>query len=401
MQMKLLTATLLAAAVLVSSAEQGAAADFQFPSAAGTTYLMNATDISGILGTFGTAGLPANASTTKDELTTVFQLNSVLANGGGTNFANGVHLTGMVGDLSPIAHFRPTTPGSTTGTFISDITPGTGPLVVQKGDLLFFGALGRNPLSKVGNPPSSSNAAQTGSGGYVIVSDSTGTGFSFNGTGQGRNESMQNLVLKTGGFSVLGGSSANLDNFINGTGSAIVNGHIVVAGRFEDLTVLGNSGTFAAPSGFDYTNANLITLMNMVKANTGLDTVFLEEGNVGNGTGPFGTMATNAVGTGLLDVVGGESLNSFLNTFFDNTNTVGSVPFGGPAKIALTLQSQFNFSATDFTQFQAGSNDPLNYVGPGVSVLIPEPTSFALCVLGLAGLAGAGIRRHFRGRNTL
>jgi uncharacterized repeat protein (TIGR01451 family) len=337
---------------------------FAFPTNPGTTYLMNATDISGILGTFGTTGLPSNASTTKDELMTVFQLNSVLANGGGTNYANGFTLTGMVGDLTPIAHYRPSSPGSTTGTFLSDITPSTGPLVVQQGDLLFFGALGRNPLSTTGNPPSSTDPAQTG-GGYVIVSDTTGTGFGFNATGQGRNETMQNLSLKTGGQSVTGGTDSNLDNFINTTGAAIENGNIVVAARFEDLTALGKNGTFAAPSGFNYTNAALVSLMNTVATNTGQDTVFLEEGNVGNGTGPFGTEATNAVGTGLLDVVGGTSASSFAQTTFNNTNTFGSVPFGGPAKIALTLQSQFNFSATNYTQFQAGSNDPLNYIGTG------------------------------------
>jgi hypothetical protein len=336
---------------------------------------MNATDVSGLLGTFGTSGLPANASTTHDELTTVFQLNSVLAGGGGSNLANGVSLTGMVGDLTPIAHFRPSSPGSTTGTFINDITPGTGPLILQQNDLLFFGELGRNPLSNTVNPPSSNYPAQTGSGGYVIVSDTTGTGFGFNATGQGRNESMQNLSLQTGGQSVTGGTDSNPDNFTNGTGSAIANGNIVVAARFEDLTALGNSGSFAAPSGFNYTNASLISLMNTVKTNTGQDTLFLEEGNVGNGSGPFGTEATNAVGTGLLDVVGGLSAGSFTEVGFNNTNTVGSVPFGFPAKIALTLQSQFNFSATNYTTFQAGSNDPLNYVGFENAAIQISPTT--------------------------
>jgi hypothetical protein len=375
-----LTAT-LTLSVWPTAPREANAGDYVFPSAANTTYLVNNSDLSTILGDKGNAAaLPANASTTRDELVGLIQFNSTLANGSGTNLIPaGTNLQGMFGDLNLLLHARNNGTGSFTP--IADITPAT-PLVGVVGDVLYFGALGRNQLSPA-------NASDTAAGGYLILSDNK-TGFSFNGVGNGAMESPQNFVLRPSGTLTTvtaAGLATNNDNFSNGTGTAIDPSRIVLAARFQGVATITG---MLPPSGIPYSAAVLL-------ANAPPGTDFIEV--LTDPVSATDNRATRAIGFGYLDVPtnGGSSFGSFLqNSLFTTANTVGDVPDGGNTELVFTIHSQFNLGApATYTQFDSSSSDPLNYIGSGQSNSIPEPSSVMLVGLGAASL---GLYGSLRGR---
>jgi hypothetical protein len=358
-----------------------------FPHEPGATYLSNLTDVGLITGSQGTTGLPNGASTTFDELMGVEDLNSVLKDGSGTNLIpSGTNLVGMYGDLKVALHLRPN--GSGSFTTINDITPTTGPIDFQSGDLLYFTEAGRNPLL---------NAGDADSGGYLIVSDNK-TGFAGNFTGSGTHENPQGLTLHSGGFSVsAGGVGTNNDNYMNtGPGTATDANHIIVAAKFQSFQDMAQdpNAPFVPPSGFPVSAAVLL-------ANAPPNTLF-----VGVGTTPVSSTnnsATRTVGFGFIHVVGGTSASSFRqDTLFTNSNTVGAVPLGGPTEIVATIQSQRNLGVTGYTQFQTSSNDPINYVGAPVAPgLTTTPSGLVVVGSGVALNDTATLSGGFNPTGTL
>lgn len=346
-------------------------ADFTYPNALNKTYVGNLFDLGTILGSQGTTDLPTNASTTQNELIGTFNQTSVQLGGSPPNLIpGGTSLLGMYGDLTPIARYD-----AATGTVTA--ISGIGAVTFNKGDILFFGNAGRNDLS--GGP--------AGSGGYLLLSDNK-TGASLDLTGNGANESPQNLKLGTGGFSVSnsGAVTGTPDNFNNGSGDVVDTGHIILAGKFESF---GSIAGLTPPSTFGSLP---------VAAPSG--TVYAEIGT--NVTG--GTVATGAVGFGYLAVVGGSSASSFKPTTFTPSNTIGVAAYGGVADMTLTINSTFNANflpggttPAPYTQFESGSNDPNQYVGAGV----PEPASVVMFAIGLACAGGACVRRRLARKSQL
>src|SRR5262245_42674121 len=122
---------------------------------------------------------------------------------------------------------------------------------------------------------------------YLLLSDNK-TGFSADFTGQGQFESPQNLKLGSGGFTVNsnGTITGTSDNFDNGTGTAIDTSHVILAAKFQDLSLVTG---FKAPN----IPGSLPTLL--------AGELFIE---VGKGSGTFGVdLAETANGAALRNVV--------------------------------------------------------------------------------------------------
>jgi hypothetical protein len=366
-----------------------AAADLVFPSAPngnGTpaTYMISLGDLGEVLGSTGASNLPAGASASQDALIGLQQFTSITRNGGGPNLIPaGTSLVGMYNDLRVIAHVRPNGAGGFAA--INDITPGGTPLSFKSGDVLYFGPSGRNPLN---------NAGPSGSGGYLLVSDNK-TGFSFNALGSGARENPQNLILGSGGFTVNrdGTVTGTPDNYSNAAGKfALDTSHVVFAGKFQAFSTL--TGVLP-PSGFPIGGNTLL-------ANAPPGTVFAEVGTTP--VSPTDATALSSVGFGYLAAVGGSSADSFAHGVqFTTDNTAGAVPLGGPADLVAAIQSQFNVGLPpDYTQFQSSSNDPLNFIGAGLTPTpvagpaVPEPSTLALFSLCLLGLGLGYVRRLVR-----
>jgi hypothetical protein len=318
------------------------------PGPAGNTIEFQYNDSGVLLGSEGTTGLPAGASTTYDESLTLLRLTALTDSGGDVLLPGGTKLSGMAGDLKLILHTS-----NSSATPINDITPSS-PLTLHVGDFLYFGEASRNVLIGLSSTPSTD-------GGYLLLSDTSGM-TTFGTGGNVTLNNPQNLSLNSGSFSVDATgtvSSGTPDNYnaggVNGFNGNVVNttpGSIVLAAKFVDLTTLPG---FLVPGGIN----NPPTLP------TG--TLFIEEA-----TGLGGTGSTNVTGLktfGFLDAVGGNSLGNILNgQNFTPTNVIGSVPQNpSPAAgVGVTFAGSTSFAAANsngYTQFVGNSNDPGNYIG--------------------------------------
>jgi hypothetical protein len=366
-------------------ANSGSGADSQFT----TEFQYN--DAGVALGGFDNkSALPTNASQTRDEIVTLFKLNSLTDDMGSPLLPNGVRLTGMIADITYLTGNTLATAGHTNsdGTKVYTDTTPTSTTVLHVGDYLFLTGLGRN---KPDNTPSSPSTGAS-DGGYLLLTDTSKLAqnpFTLGG-GVG-SDNPQKLSLQPNGstFHVDNNgtfTSGTPDNYDDGRGKAVntAAGSVLLAATFHDInslgTIVGAGGftipPFAIPAG----------------------TVFIEQvtGNGSPGTGgKDGSLAvTGLKSIGFLDVVGGNSATELgTDVHYNPNNTVGSVPQNPNAPVpgdgvGVTFTGNTTFvpatpSAADknYTAFNGNSSDPGDYTTP-----VPEPSSFVLCLLGLGGL---------------